>query len=67
MLNSERLMAVLSLKISHFIPVCVLVKIGVFEQILKCGQELFSRCHFLHKKGVLMKQILLLLKVLNII
>ena len=67
MFSSEQVMVVLSLKISHFIPVCDLVKIGVFEQILKWGQELFSSCHFLHKKGVLMKQILLLLKVLNII
>ena len=41
MLNSEPVMAVLSLKISHFTPVCDLVKTGVFEQILKWGQELF--------------------------
>ena len=67
MLNSERIMAVLSLKVNHFIPVCDLVKIGVIEQILKWGQELSSSCHFLHKAGVLMKQILLLLKVSNII
>ena len=67
MLNSERIMAVLSLKISHFIPVCDLVKIGAFEQILKWGQELFPSCHFFFLNGVLMKQILLLLKVSNII
>ena len=28
MLNSKQIMAVLSLKVNHFIPVCDLVKIG---------------------------------------
>ena len=67
MLNPEQIMAVLNLKINQFIPVCDLVKIGVIKQILKWGQELSSSCHFLHKTCVLMKQILLLLKVSNII
>ena len=49
MLNSERVLAVFSLKTAIFTPVCDLVKTGVFEQILKCGQELFSSCHFLLK------------------
>ena len=66
MLNSELVMAVLSLKISHFTPVRDLVKTGVFQQILKWGQELFSSCYLLHKEGVLVKQILPL-KVSNII
>ena len=47
MLNSERVMAV-----------CDLVKIGVFEQILKWGQEIFLSCHFFHEEGVLVKHIL---------
>ena len=55
MLNSEQIMAVSSLKVNHFTPVCDLVKIGATEQILKWGQELSSSCHFLHKTGVLMK------------
>ena len=67
MLNPEQIMAVLNLKVNQFIPVCDLVKIGVIKQILKWGQELSSSCHFLHKTCVLMKQILLLLKVSNII
>ena len=67
MLNPEQIMAVLNLKVNQFIPVCDLVKIGVIKQILKWGQELSSSCNFLHKTCVLMKQILLLLKVSNII
>ena len=55
MLNSERIMAVFSLKVNHFIPVCDLVKIGAIEQILKWGQELSSSCPFLHKTDVLTK------------
>ena len=64
MLNPQQIMAVLNLKVNQFIPVCDLVKIGVIKQMLKWGQELSSSCH---KTCVLMKQILLLLKVSNII
>ena len=42
MLNSERIMAVLSLKVNHFIPVCDLVKIGVIENFEMGTRALFK-------------------------
>ena len=46
MLNSERIMAVLSLKVNHFIPVCDLVKIGAIEQTLKWGTRALFKLSF---------------------